>query len=1232
MKSGNLLNKLKKLKQHRIFIALLLGIFCLAVSMLTETVQRVSPNIDRAKKIIENRLHQSEKNAANVLQSNEIFESNGDYSIIKKLIDRQSKDAHIFYYVFKDGKLIYWSSNAFIPSNIDKLSAQEIHFLKEGNGFYEVKHAASKDKQINIYAIIPVYYQYAITNKFLQDGFVWNNPFLKRFIISSKETKRSTSVENAEGDFLFSIRISDSINSIFNPYIVVLEIFGWIILFWSLYQLLKNILHKKRYKLAILLVFIVCLVTDLLLNQFKLFSFTKTSLLFSSNLYASTFLGDSLGTLLIRVFLFSWSLSLLRFIQYDKNVVVNKNWLLVFPVILYYVQVYIIQSVIQNSVISFNFYLINSLERYTFVSLIIFGLGFSSLLFLIKWIFDFSLDKKLIYYAVFFAFTGLGIGFVVGYFSDILFGIFIMLWLITFIIFFYYEKTIFLSNKRYKFLANLILLSFIAFLTSVIIIYSTNKKEIEKRKYRMEELVSDRDIGEEYALTESEKLITNDNFIKTYFKNPYLSTIDLDNRIATKYFKLFQKRYSLNIYAFDKDGLPITGISQKEFYKLNNIRFYKKAKEISDNFYFLSFKENGEKYLGYFPVKDNNQLLGFLFVEFIPKIFSSFSAYPELLLKQKSYYDDELDNFSYAIYDNNYLMKQKGDFEYKVNFAFPVKKNKQFTFSKSENYNHIIYFSEDKQVVLSEKNTPALSTLSVFSYMVIFFLLFFLLIDTMGFSDRFWGEDSVRNFFKGNTLQKQIQNSMIALVLFSLAVIGLVTMVYFQYQYNIYHNGRLLKKVNSVMKDVTQYYIEDFPVYGENTFNKVIQNKIKVLSNIHSLDINVYSTDGELMQSSQPEIFKRNLTSSKMDADAYNNLIIKGKSKFVHDESIGKLSYLSAYQPFRSNGKVLGYFNFPYYGKQKSFQEDISYFLVALVNVYVLFLIAAALLAVFLSRSITNSLTLISDNIKGVQFGKTNTPILWKNDDEIGLLVKQYNLMLAELEKSADLLAKSEREDAWREMAKQVAHEIKNPLTPMKLSIQHLQRALKDNAPDVNELTEKISERLIEQIENLSNIATAFSDFAKMPQGEFRKINIKPVIQSIADLFSENENIDIQTSFPSEELLVKGDKEQLMRLFTNIIKNATQAIPENIKGKIDIEVREKNEFYLIAVKDNGVGIDEVKKQHIFEPNFTTKSSGTGLGLAISRNIIERMNGKIWFDSVKDKYTVFYIQLPKWEND
>ena len=1207
---------------------MLLGIILLGVGLVVDVVQSVSPNINRAKSILESKIHKLEKSANTIISNPILYKSNFNYDATKKFIDEQDASSKMLFYVYKDGVLKFWSSNSFIPENIDKLNENKIFFLKEANGFYDVIHQASKDDRINVYAFIPIYHQFNINNKFLNNGFVFNHPFLKRIIISSKEVKKTTSVNDRNNHYLFSIRIADNAKFVYNPYIILIEFLGLICLFWALYQIIKRLYLQQKNKIAFALIIIVIVVAEILLNQLDVLSITQSSLLFSSSLFASNILGKTLGTLLIRTFLLAWSLSYLKYVPIKNEVQKYRDWLIVFPVVLYFLIIYIIQSVIQNSVISFDFYLVNSLDKYTFISLLIFGLLFSSLLFLLKWIFDRKISKTYFAICIFTSLICIGLGFWLKELHDFYYVLFLFLWILTFIIFFNYEKILYAQNTKYRFLSNLILVSLIAFLTSIIIIHNTTQKEIDKRKYRMEELISERDAGEEYNLTEAEKQIKNDAFIKAYFKNPYLYTIDVENRITNKYFKRFLKRYNINAYTFDKDGLPLTGTVQKEFSKLNSYRFYKKAKSISPNFQYLSIKENGEKYIGYFPLQEDTTNLGYLFIEFIPKIFSSYSAYPELLINQKNYYDEEFENFSYGIYDNNNLIKQKGDYEYKLKFDYKQKNNNDFNVYKTANYTHLVYFGKEKQVVLSEKNRPALSTFSVFSYMVIFFLFFFILIDWIGFSDRFWSENAVKDFFSGNTLQKQIQNAMIALVLFSLAVIGIVTLVYFQYQYNIYHNSRLLKKVNAVMKNVSQYYVDDYALYGENTFDKVIQQRVKTLSTIHALDINVYNTKGDLVQSSQPEIFKRNLVSKKIDENAYHNLFIKSKSKYVHDESIGKLEFLSAYQPFRSNGKVLGYFNFPYYGKQKSFREDISYFLVALVNVYVLFLIAAALLAVFLSRSITNSLTLISDNIRNVQFGKKNQEIKWKNDDEIGLLVKQYNLMLAELEKSAELLGKSEREGAWREMAKQVAHEIKNPLTPMKLSIQHLQRALNDNAEDVKELTQKISVRLIEQIDNLSNIATAFSDFAKMPQGNFNKINIEPILNSAVELFRESENVSINLNYSPKEYFVTGDKEQLMRVFINIIKNSTQAIPENINGIIDINIEEKMDNFIISFKDNGVGIPVEKREHIFEPNFTTKNSGTGLGLAISKNIIERMNGKIWFDSVVDEYSIFYVELPK----
>jgi nitrogen fixation/metabolism regulation signal transduction histidine kinase len=235
--------------------------------------------------------------------------------------------------------------------------------------------------------------------------------------------------------------------------------------------------------------------------------------------------------------------------------------------------------------------------------------------------------------------------------------------------------------------------------------------------------------------------------------------------------------------------------------------------------------------------------------------------------------------------------------------------------------------------------------------------------------------------------------------------------------------------------------------------------------------------------------------------------------------------------------------------------------------------------------------------------------------------------MINELSKSADLLAKSERESAWREMAKQVAHEIKNPLTPMKLSIQHLQRTWNDNDSDKDKKIEQITKTIVEQIDSLSSIATAFSNFAQMPKTNLEHVDLIEIINSSIRLFNENERLEIVFNHPAfSSANVFVDKEQMLRVFNNLFKNAIQSIPENEEGKIMVELSSQNNSYLVAITDNGEGIDETIVNKIFNPNFTTKTGGMGLGLAMVKSIIESCNGKIWFETKKGLGTTFYVSL------
>jgi nitrogen fixation/metabolism regulation signal transduction histidine kinase len=265
--------------------------------------------------------------------------------------------------------------------------------------------------------------------------------------------------------------------------------------------------------------------------------------------------------------------------------------------------------------------------------------------------------------------------------------------------------------------------------------------------------------------------------------------------------------------------------------------------------------------------------------------------------------------------------------------------------------------------------------------------------------------------------------------------------------------------------------------------------------------------------------------------------------------------------------------------------------------------------------------------MREITLGKANEEIVWKKNDEIGELVKQYNKMVHELEKSADALAKSEREGAWREMARQVAHEIKNPLTPMKLSIQYLQKSINNNQTNVKELTSNVANTLIEQIDHLSKIAADFSQFANIGNKKVELVDLHQVIGSLVELHKANPKVEIQWHKVIGSIILKADKTHMNRLFTNLLGNAVDSCYNNEKCLIDIREERRGHSIIITIKDNGEGIPAEMHSKIFTPNFTTKTSGTGLGLAMCKSIIEQAKGNIWFETEERKGTTFFVQLP-----
>jgi nitrogen fixation/metabolism regulation signal transduction histidine kinase len=390
------------------------------------------------------------------------------------------------------------------------------------------------------------------------------------------------------------------------------------------------------------------------------------------------------------------------------------------------------------------------------------------------------------------------------------------------------------------------------------------------------------------------------------------------------------------------------------------------------------------------------------------------------------------------------------------------------------------------------------------------------------------------------------------------------------------------------------------------------------------------------LASSRSQILEKGLMGNKMNNEAYKQMTVNKSGKFIHKETIGELSYYSAYVPFRNDDKeLLAYLNLPYFTKQSALKKEIYTIVVAVVNIYFFLILISVIVAIFISNKITKPLQLIQEKFRAIDLNKQNESIAYSSNDEIGGLIKEYNRMVSELSENAEILAKSERESAWREMAKQIAHEIKNPLTPMKLSVQYLQKAWKDEIPDFDNRLEKFTNSLISQINNLSKIATEFSNFAKMPRARAEEVNIYNKLIDTIHLFENTENVKFDTDFNNiEESYVYADKEQLLIVFSNLIKNGIQAVPTGREALIKIRVNIIKDYIKISITDNGTGIPDDLKEKLFIPNFTTKSSGMGLGLAIVKNIVENAGGEIWYETELDTpslgltgKTSFFVTFP-----
>ena len=481
----------------------------------------------------------------------------------------------------------------------------------------------------------------------------------------------------------------------------------------------------------------------------------------------------------------------------------------------------------------------------------------------------------------------------------------------------------------------------------------------------------------------------------------------------------------------------------------------------------------------------------------------------------------------------------------------------------------------------------------------------------------------IKNFkFKRQiSIRFRIFIAMTSLVVIAFGGIAILTIPQYKEQSNKYHEQRLERKKSQLQRSIS-YVFQETP-FGLNKaeIDSIFKEKIFQIADVQNVNFSIYSLDGNLLNSTIIDSVKNKISDSILKKlNQSKNLSI------IQKTTIGKIQYRSSYSLVLDTfSNPIWILNLPYYDDDTLNTYELDSFIIIFGEVYFLILIIAIIFSYLISVYITKSLSEIGKKIKLTRLDKTNTKIQIKaRSKEVNILVESYNKMVGMLNESVEKLSKSNKEQAWREMAKQVAHEIKNPLTPMRLSVQSFQRNFDINDSEIDTKLDEFSKTLIQQIDTMSTIASAFSNFAEMPAQQGEKINIIETTRLALKIFKEK-----HITFNSEHgnIQVSIDRTQMVRIVTNLIKNAVEACGSIEDPSIQVNIKKKNKKVVIDISDNGIGISKEIKSKIFEPKFTTKTSGMGLGLGMVKNLVSSYGGSISFKSKINLGTSFIISFP-----
>ena len=1146
-------------------------------------------------------------------------------------------------FIFKNGKLLFWSAYRIQPEYAALSGSYTYKTLALKNGKMLVaRHVVPQGLEVvEIFTLLPLYTKFSVENNYLKP--VWDFEMLEGLEVRTNASVRHyENIFAPHGEFLFSVEFPSDYkfsDATWKQNYTLLLLFAILFATVAVWLWCKQFALRQRAEigLGILAAWLV-LVRGIML--WRDFPFEPANWeLFNPRYYASSALTPSLGDLLISIA--AVALILIYLLRHGLTSASYRSlcalpkvqrWLAATVFVwLSYWFLYLIFSVLSTlyfdaqwsldftTGIVLNSFKVVALSVFVLLSLLYF---FTNHLLAHIFLRITRLQPKM-------AASSIAVAALLCTLSADFAWVLLLLNTLYWLVIYQWRFPKFLTQPSYQTYLYFFAAAVVSAAIGAYSLYNFKQQESQLNKRKMaENLVGSADALAEYLLQDMMLKIESDEFIKRLMISPTASKELIVKKIKKAYIENYFDKYDLQISLFGTDGHNFNAADEFAFLSEWQQHYQQeKYRTEHEQIHFLRHPNPNtlKQYVALVPIAGSAPdapIIGHIAIDFRQQKGYASNVYPELLLDQKLTPVIQPKGYSYALYDSLQLVLGFGDFNYEKdwNTALLADTNLYNDGIEENAWQHLAMHGDGNIIVLvSSPPYPFKNLFSNFSFLFLTLIFGAIILILCYLAYR-----RLRGLHL--SLSATIQLYLNGAFLLPMVAVSFFTVNIMSKSHKRDLERVLISRTDAVAKTLAPY-LEKYN--RQQLSREEIEKHLRLVANYTGLDINLFETDGKLLLSSQPSIYEKELLASRINPWAIAEIREKNHNHIMLNELVGSFSYNAVYEGIRSpeTGQLVGIVSIPFFDSSNELSRQIASVLDTIINIFTVIFMVFLMLSYYASQRMLVPLRLITQRLHRTTLLRENEPLDWPRQDEIGLLVSEYNKMLHNLAESKIALSRSEKESAWREMAQQVAHEIKNPLTPMKLTLQYLQNALQRGQDNVPAITEKATKTLLVQIENLNDIATSFSAFAKMPSPRTERFNITQTLQETVALYQSNEDTDIQVEISATFYYVLADEKLMSRIFTNLIINAIQAVPQGITPLIVVRLVEENKQVIVSVQDNGSGIPADIQHKIFIPNFSTKYAGSGIGLAVAKRGIEHAGGHIWFETSEEKGTTFFISLP-----